>query len=77
MGYRNEDVAEPSDAHGAAERAVCQWRVYSGGPVIAVVLRQENPREHHCPVSVQRGRRLDDACITFQVDNRRQLCALR
>ncbi|WP_231598552.1 hypothetical protein [Crateriforma conspicua] len=36
---RNPDVAEQSDAHGAADRAVCQWRAYSGGPVIAAVPR--------------------------------------
>ncbi len=68
---------EPCDERERAITRSFEVVIQRARRVIADVLRQENPREHHCPVSVQRGRRLDDACITFQVDNRRQLCALR
>jgi hypothetical protein len=30
-------IAEQSDAHGAADRAVFQWRVFLGDPVIPAV----------------------------------------
>jgi hypothetical protein len=33
----NNNATEQSDAHGAADRAVCQWKAFSGGPVIAGV----------------------------------------
>jgi hypothetical protein len=53
-------VAEQSDARGAADRAVCQWRAYSGGPVIAVVLRISRINNMLC------GKRLSRSILDIQ-----------